>query len=170
VVDASGDDVEPGGVGELILRGETIMKSYWNKPAETAEAIRDGWLHTGDLARSDADGYLTLVDRLKDLIITAGRNVYSVEVESVLAAHPDITGVAVVGRPHPDYGESIIAVITPREGATVTLDVKAFCADKIARYKIPHDLIVDTIPRTPSGKILKHQLRDRAREAHAATA
>ena len=171
MVDASGDDVEPGGVGELILRGETIMKGYWNKPAETAEAIRDGWLHTGDLARSDADGYLTLVDRLKDLIITAGRNVYSVEVESVLAAHPDITDVAVVGRPHSDYGESIIAVITPREGATVTLeDVKAFCADKIARYKIPHDLIVGTIPRTPSGKILKHQLRDRAREAHAATA
>jgi fatty-acyl-CoA synthase len=170
VVDSSGGDVEPGGVGELVLRGETIMKGYWNKPAESAEAIRDGWLHTGDLARSDADGYLTLVDRLKDLIITAGRNVYSVEVESVLAAHPDIADVAVVGRPHPDYGESIIAVITPREGATVTLeDVKAFCADKIARYKIPHDLAVGTIPRTPSGKILKHQLRDRVREAHAAT-
>jgi fatty-acyl-CoA synthase len=168
VVDSSGGDVEPGGVGELLLRGETIMKGYWNKPAETAETIRDGWLHTGDLARRDADGYLTLVDRLKDLIITAGRNVYSVEVESVLAAHPDIADVAVVGRPHPDYGESIIAVITPREGATVTLpDVKAFCADKIARYKIPHDLVVGAIPRTPSGKILKHQLRDRVREAHA---
>jgi fatty-acyl-CoA synthase len=170
VVDSSGNDVEPGGVGELLLRGEMIMKGYWNKPAETAEAIRDGWLHTGDLARRDADGYLTLVDRLKDLIITAGRNVYSVEVESALAAHPDITDVAVVGRPHPDYGESIIAVITPREGATVTLeDVKAFCADKIARYKIPHDLAVGAIPRSPSGKILKHQLRDRVREAHAVT-
>jgi fatty-acyl-CoA synthase len=170
VADASGNDVEPGGVGELLLRGETIMKGYWNKPAETAAAIRDGWLHTGDLARRDADGYLTLVDRLKDLIITAGRNVYSVEVESVLAAHPDIADVAVVGRPHPDYGESIIAVVTPREGATVTLaDVKAFCADKIARYKIPHDLVVGAIPRTPSGKIVKHQLRDRVREAHAVT-
>jgi acyl-CoA synthetase (AMP-forming)/AMP-acid ligase II len=170
VVDPAGDDVEPGGVGELVLRGATIMKGYWNKPTETAEAIRDGWLHTGDLARRDADGYLTLVDRLKDLIITAGRNVYSVEVESMLAAHPDIADVAVVGRPHPDYGESIIAVITPREGATVTLeDVKAFCADKIARYKIPHDLVVGTIPRTPSGKILKHRLRDAVREAHATT-
>ena len=169
VVDSSGTDVEPGGVGELILRGETIMKGYWNKPTETAEALRDGWLHTGDLARSDADGYLTLVDRLKDLIITAGRNVYSVEVEGALAAHPDIADVAVVGRPHADYGESIVAVVTPREGATVALeDVKAFCADKIARYKIPHDLVVGTIPRTPSGKILKHQLRDRVREAHAA--
>jgi fatty-acyl-CoA synthase len=170
VADPVGGDVEPGGVGELLLRGATIMKGYWNKPAETAEAIRDGWLHTGDLARRDADGYLTLVDRLKDLIITAGRNVYSVEVESVLAAHPDIADVAVVGRPHPDYGESIVAVVTPREGATVTLeDVKAFCADKVARYKIPHDLVVSTIPRTPSGKILKHQLRDRVREAQAAT-
>jgi acyl-CoA synthetase (AMP-forming)/AMP-acid ligase II len=170
VADPVGGDVEPGGVGELLLRGATIMKGYWNKPAETAEAIRDGWLHTGDLARRDADGYLTLVDRLKDLIITAGRNVYSVEVESVLAAHPDIADVAVVGRPHPDYGESIVAVVTPREGATVTLeDVKAFCADKIARYKIPHDLVVGAIPRTPSGKILKHQLRDRVREAQAAT-
>jgi fatty-acyl-CoA synthase len=170
VVDAAGNDVEPGGVGELLLRGETIMKGYWNKPGATAEAIRDGWLHTGDLARRDADGYLTLVDRLKDLIITAGRNVYSVEVESALAAHPDIADVAVVGRPHPDYGESIVAVITPREGATVTLeDVKAFCADRIARYKIPHDLVVGAIPRTPSGKILKHQLRDRVREAHAVT-
>jgi fatty-acyl-CoA synthase len=170
VVDPAGNDVGPGAIGELILRGETIMKGYWNKPAETAEAIRDGWLHTGDLARVDADGYLTLVDRLKDLIITAGRNVYSVEVEGVLAAHPDIADAAVVGRPHPDYGESIIAVITPREGATVTLaDVKAFCADRIARYKIPHDLVVGTIPRTPSGKILKHQLRDRVRATHAAT-
>jgi acyl-CoA synthetase (AMP-forming)/AMP-acid ligase II len=170
VVDPDGNDVEPGAIGELILRGETIMKGYWNKPAETAEAIRDGWLRTGDLARLDADGYLTLVDRLKDLIITAGRNVYSVEVENALAAHPDVADVAVVGRPHPDYGESIVAVISPRQGATVTLeDVKAFCAGRIARYKIPHDLVVDAIPRTPSGKIRKHQLRDRVRATHAAS-
>jgi acyl-CoA synthetase (AMP-forming)/AMP-acid ligase II len=160
VVDASGNQVEPGGIGELILRGETIMKGYWNKPAETAETVRDGWLHTGDLARIDADGYLTLVDRLKDMIITGGRNVYSVEVENVLAAHPDIADVAIVGRPHPDYGESIVAVITPRAGTSLTLaDVKAFCADKIAHYKIPHDVVVGTIPRNASGKILKHQLR-----------
>jgi acyl-CoA synthetase (AMP-forming)/AMP-acid ligase II len=170
VVDPVGEDVEHGGVGELILRGETIMKGYWNKPAETEQTLRDGWLHTGDLAKVDADGYMTLVDRLKDMIITGGHNVYSVEVEHALAAHPDISDVAVVGRPHPDYGESIIAVITPREGRTITLDdLKAFCADKIARYKIPHDLIVDTIPRNPSGKILKHHLRERVGAAHAAT-
>jgi acyl-CoA synthetase (AMP-forming)/AMP-acid ligase II len=168
VVDPVGNEVEAGGVGELILRGETIMKGYWNKPAETAETVRDGWLHTGDLARVDADGYLTLVDRLKDMIITAGRNVYSVEVENVLAAHPDIADVAVVGRAHPDYGESIVAVVTPRAGTTVTLaDIKDFCADKIARYKIPHDLVIGTIPRNPSGKILKHELRATVRAANA---
>jgi len=112
------------------------------------------------VARLDADGFLTLVDRLEDMIITGGRNVYSVEVENVLAAHPNVIDVAVIGRPHPDYGESIVAVITPRAGTSVTLaDIKAFCADKIARYKIPHDLVVGTIPRNPSGKILKHQLR-----------
>ena len=171
VVDTIGNEVEAGGVGELILRGETIMKGYWNKPVETSETIRDGWLHTGDLARIDANGYMTLVDRLKDMIITGGENVYSVEVESALAAHPNIADVAVVGRPHPDFGESIVAVVTPREGARVTLeDVKAFCADRIARYKIPRDLVVGTIPRNPSGKILKHQLRERVREAQAATA
>jgi fatty-acyl-CoA synthase len=171
VVDPIGNEVEGGGVGELILRGETIMKGYWNKPVETTETIRDGWLHTGDLARIDASGYMTLVDRLKDMIITGGENVYSVEVESALAAHPDIADVAVVGRPHPDFGESIVAVVTPREGARVALeDVKGFCADKIARYKIPHDLVVGTIPRNPSGKILKHQLRERVREVQVATA
>lgn len=171
VVDPAGSDVPAGGIGELVLRGETIMKGYWNKPAETAQTIRDGWLHTGDLARLDADGYMTLVDRLKDMIITGGQNVYSVEVEGALAAHPNISDVAVVGRPHPDYGESIVAVVTPREGTTVTLeDLKEFCADKIARYKIPHDLVLGPVPRNPSGKILKHQLRETVHAAHGATA
>src|SRR6185437_11250557 len=107
-----------------------------------------GWLHTGDLARVDADGYLTLVDRLKDMIITGGHNVYSIEVESALAAHPDIADVAVVGRPHPDYGESIVAVITPRDGTTITLnDVRAFLHDRLTGYKIPHHVITGAIPR-----------------------
>lgn len=161
VVDLDGDDIEPGGVGELLLRGETIMKGYWNKPVETAETLRDGWLRTGDLARVDEDGYLTLVDRLKDLIITGGRNVYSVEVENALAAHPGILDCAVISRPHPDYGESIVAVITTRDGVTLTLDdIKAFCSDRISAYKIPHELLIHDIPRNPSGKILKHRLRD----------
>ncbi|MFB7084798.1 class I adenylate-forming enzyme family protein [Streptomyces sp. NPDC056296] len=160
VVSLHGQDTLPGEVGELVLRGETVMKGYWNKPAETAEALRDGWLHTGDLARVDGDGFVTLVDRLKDLIITGGRNVYSVEVENALAAHPDITDCAVIGRPHPDYGESIVAVVTPREGADLTLeDVRGFCRERLASYKVPHVLILGTVPRNPSGKLLKYKLR-----------
>jgi acyl-CoA synthetase (AMP-forming)/AMP-acid ligase II len=161
VVDLEGRDVAPGEVGEMVLRGESIMKEYWRKPEATADTLRDGWLHTGDLTRVDPDGYLTVVDRLKDMIITGGRNVYSVEVEAALAGHPDIVDCAVVARPHPDYGESIVAVVTPREGAVVTLDdVRAFCAGRIADFKIPHDVVVGAVPRNPSGKILKHRLRD----------
>ena len=161
VVDADGSDVAPGGTGELLLRGETIMKEYWNKPTETAETIVDGWLHTGDLARFDEDGYVTLVDRMKDMIITGGRNVYSVEVESVLIAHPAVADCAIIARKNEQYGESIVAVVTLNDGATLTLDaVRAFCREHVSDYKVPHDLVVrDTIPRNPSGKILKHELR-----------
>lgn len=161
IVDLDGNDVEPGEVGELILRGSIIMKGYWNKPEETAATIRDGWLHTGDLTRLDADGYMTLVDRLKDLIITGGRNVYSVEVESVVAGHPDVVDVAVIARPHETYGESIVAQVGLREGASMTLtQLQDFCADKISHYKIPHHLQIGEIPRNASGKILKHKIRD----------
>jgi acyl-CoA synthetase (AMP-forming)/AMP-acid ligase II len=100
VVDEDGSDVPAGGTGEVVLRGETIMKRYWNKPEATAEALRDGWLHTGDVARIDQDGCITLVDRMKDMIITGGMNVYSVEVENALAAHPEVADCAVVGTPH----------------------------------------------------------------------
>ncbi|MCF7547622.1 class I adenylate-forming enzyme family protein [Pseudonocardia sp. WMMC193] len=161
VVTAEGADVAPGEVGELVLRGETIMKGYWNRPEATAETVRDGWLHTGDLGRLDADGYITLVDRLKDLIITGARNVYSVEVEGALAGHPDVADVAVVGVPHPDYGESILAVVVPREGAEPTLEsLRAWAGERIAGYKLPHRLHIGPIPRNPSGKIQKHLLRE----------
>jgi acyl-CoA synthetase (AMP-forming)/AMP-acid ligase II len=160
VVDPAGAEVVAGEVGEIVLRGETVMKGYWNDPEATAGTIRDGWLHTGDLALVDADGYITVVDRLKDMIITGGRNVYSVEVESVVAAHPAVQDAAVVSRPHPDYGESVVAVVTPKEGAEVSLaDVREFCTGKLAGYKIPHDLVVAPIPRNASGKVLKHELR-----------
>ncbi len=160
VIDTDGNDVEPGGTGELILRGETVMKGYWNKPKETAETVVDGWLHTGDIARYDEEGYVTLVDRIKDMIITGGRNVYSVEVENALAAHPAVADCAVIARPHEQYGESIIAVVRPNDGATVTLDeIRAFCRNRISGYKIPHELVISDIPRNSAGKILKHQLR-----------
>lgn len=163
IVDIDGNDVAPGEVGELLLRGESIMKGYWNKPEATAETIVDGWLHTGDLTRLDPDGYMTLVDRLKDMIITGGRNVYSVEVENAIAAHPHILDCAVIARTHPEFGESIVAVAVLKEGATLTLDtLRKFCGEHIAHYKVPHDLVItDQIPRNPSGKILKRTLRER---------
>jgi fatty-acyl-CoA synthase len=160
VVAPDGTDIEPGGAGELVLRGETVMKGYWRKPDATAEAIRHGWLHTGDIATIDADGYITLVDRMKDMIISGGRNVYSVEVENALAAHPAVAEIAIIARPHPDYGESVIAVVDPRPGHTVTLDeLREFGADLISKYKLPRELILRKIPRSPSGKVLKHVLR-----------
>lgn len=161
IVDADGSDVAAGEVGELILRGETIMKRYWNKPNETAATLRDGWLHTGDLMLLDADGYMTLVDRLKDMIITGGRNVYSVEVENAIAGHPDVIDVAVLGIPHEDYGESILAVVTLRDGATLELgDLRAFVRERISTYKAPHAMIISPLPRNASGKLQKHILRD----------
>lgn len=159
-VDPEGNDVAAGEIGEIVLRGETIMKGYWNRPEATAEAIRDGWLHTGDLARIDEDGYMTLVDRMKDMIITGGMNVYSAEVENALAAHPDVMDCAVVGVPHELYGESIVAVVTPREGVELDLaTVRAHVLTLLADYKAPHRLEIGEVPRNPSGKIVKHELR-----------
>ena len=160
IVDAEGRDIQRGEIGELLLRGETVMKGYWNNPDATAAAVQDGWLHTGDLAQLDADGYITLVDRLKDMIITGGRNVYSVEVENAIAGHPDVLDVAVIGVPHPEYGESILAILTLREGAELTLEsLRDWSRKQIALYKVPHALLIHSIPRNPSGKIQKHILR-----------
>lgn len=165
VVDESGSDVDPGQTGEVIFRGEGMMKRYWNKPEATAQTIRDGWLYTGDVARIDADGCMTLVDRKKDMIITGGMNVCSVEVENALASHPDVMDCAVVGMPHPRYGESIVAVVTPRDGTEPTLeDVREHVKTQIADYKAPHRLVLDVVPRNPSGKIVKHKLRGQLEE------
>jgi fatty-acyl-CoA synthase/feruloyl-CoA synthase len=161
VVDDDGRDVAPGDTGELILRGETIMKRYWNRPDATADALRDGWLYTGDVAAIDAEGYITLVDRKKDMIITGGMNVYSIEVENALLAHPDVLDCAVVSAPHELYGESIVAVVDARPGAELTLDaIRAHCRPLLADYKAPHRLVLAPIPRNPSGKILKYRLRE----------
>ena len=168
LVDPDGNDVPTGMTGEIILRGETIMKGYWNKPEATAETIRDGWLHTGDLAVRDADGFITIVDRLKDMIITGGRNVYSIEVENALAGHPDVQDVAVVGLDHATFGETIVAIVTPVPGREVTLEeLRTYAAEYVADYKLPRDLIVRDIPRNPSGKILKHVLRSEIRDDSA---
>jgi len=161
IVDADGNDTAPGEAGEMVLRSEMVMKEYWNKPEATASTIVEGWLHTGDVCIVDEDGYITLVDRLKDMIITGGRNVYSIEVEQAAAGHPAILDVAVIGRPHPDYGESIVAVVTLAPDTALELDeLREFLGGRIATYKLPHDLmVVEAIPRNPSGKILKRELR-----------
>ncbi|GAA1327196.1 class I adenylate-forming enzyme family protein [Leucobacter albus] len=169
LVNEAGEDVAVGVTGEIILRGEAIMKGYWNKPEATAEAIRDGWLHTGDLAVRDADGFITVVDRLKDMIITGGRNVYSVEVENALAGHPAVQDVAIVSREHDTFGETIVAVVTLAPGAAATLEgLREHGAEYLADYKLPRELVFRDIPRNASGKILKHVLRSEIREAAAA--
>jgi fatty-acyl-CoA synthase len=160
VVDPDGGDVPPGGTGELIIRGETVMKEYWRNPAATAETLRDRWLHTGDLATIDQDGYITLVDRMKDMIISGGRNIYSLEVENALAAHPAVAEIAIVSRKHEEYGETVVAVVNPMPGQTISLDeLREFGASWLSGYKLPRELIVRSLPRTPSGKVLKHVLR-----------
>ncbi|HQK95496.1 MAG TPA: AMP-binding protein, partial [Armatimonadota bacterium] len=147
---------------EMIMRGETMMKRYWRKPEATADTIRNGWVHTGDLASIDADGYITIVDRMKDIIITGGRNVYSAEVESALAGHPAVGDIAVVGRPDDVYGERVVAIITPRNGETPTLEeLCAYGLKHLSSFKLPRELIIDEIPRNASGKIVKHRIREK---------
>lgn len=161
VVDRSGADVAPGKVGELVFRGEAVMKGYWGQPAATEEALRGGWLHTGDLVELADDGAMRLVDRLKDVIITGGRNVYSAEVEQALASHPDVADCAVVGRPDEDWGETVVAVVTPRPGAEPTLDeLREHCRSLVADYKLPRALWLGEVPRNPGGKVLKQRIRE----------
>jgi acyl-CoA synthetase (AMP-forming)/AMP-acid ligase II len=166
VVDELDEDVPPGKVGELILRGETIMKEYYKNPLATAEAMRNGWLHTGDLATIDESGYITLVDRKKDMIISGGENVYSVEVEQVLYAHPHVLEAAVVGVPHEVWGEMVAAVIVPKPGQTINLEeLQMFCRKSLAAYKIPRTIfLVDHLPRNASGKVQKYKLREDLKE------
>ncbi|SDC78556.1 Acyl-CoA synthetase (AMP-forming)/AMP-acid ligase II [Geodermatophilus telluris] len=158
------DDAElpRGEVGEVVVRGGNVMLGYWDRPAETAEALRGGWMHTGDAGWMDEDGYLYLTDRLKDMIISGGENVYSVEVENVLAQHPAVATCAVIGVPDETWGERVHAVVVPAAGATVTLeDLRAFCADRLASYKTPRSVdVVDALPVSAAGKVLKRTLRE----------
>ena len=154
--------VEPGKAGELIVRGHAVMKGYYHKPKETAEAMTpDGWLHSGDLAMQTADGYYRITGRIKDMIIRGGENVYPREIEEFLYTHPHIADVQVVGLPDIKYGEELSAWIRLKPGATLTeADVKAFCRDQIAHYKVPRYVVfVDDYPTTVTGKIQKYKLR-----------
>ena len=161
IVDPEGRDVPPGEPGEVLLRGRHIMKEYWNRPEATAETVRDGWLYTGDIATMDAEGFVTICDRKKDMIISGGENVYPAEVESVLLQHAGVADAAVIGQPSERWGESPLAVIVRADAALGAEAVLAHCEGRLARYKQPTAVVfVDSIPRNPSGKILKRVLRD----------
>ena len=150
--------------GEVCAKGPNVMKGYWNRPDATAAAIdAEGWFHTGDVGYVDEDGFLYIADRVKDMVITGGENVYPAEVESALHEFPGLSDVAVIGLPDERWGEAVVAVVVPRDGADVTLEqLRAFAGDRLARYKLPTRVEqVDVLPRNPAGKILKFELRAR---------
>lgn len=164
VVNDQGDDVRHGIVGEIVIRGPHVMREYWNNPDATAAMVKDGWLYTGDLGQYDEEGYLYIVERKKDMIISGGENIYPAEVENVLVSLPQIAEVAVVGAPDPDWGEVVCAVARLKEGQALTLDeVVAHCTGKLGKYKIPKKLVVtdQPLPRNPTGKVLKRFLREK---------
>ena len=163
VVDDEGRDLPAGDIGEIVCGGPKIMAGYWRKPEATATALRDGWYHTGDMGVLDEQRYLTLVDRKKDMIISGGENVYSIEVESVISMHPDVAEVAVIGIPDERWGEAVVAIVVARPGRAPNADdVMGFCRGKIAGYKIPKSIEfrAEPLPKTGPGKIAKRVLRD----------
>jgi long-chain acyl-CoA synthetase len=161
IVDLQGQEVARGTVGEIIVRGPNIMQGYWNKPEETAKALRNGWLYTGDGAYMDEQGYLFIVDRLKDMIVSGGENVYSAEVENVLARHPAVALAAVIGVPHEQWGEAVHAVVVRKPGAQVDAEqLRLYCREFIASYKCPKSIeFRDALPLSAAGKVLKRDLR-----------
>ncbi|WP_304112470.1 fatty-acid--CoA ligase FadD5 [Mycolicibacterium bacteremicum] len=163
IVDEDMNDVPVGEVGEIVYRAPTLMSGYWNNPKATAESFAGGWFHSGDLVRQDEEGYIWVVDRKKDMIISGGENIYCAEVENVLAAHPAIAEVAVIGRPHEKWGEvpvAVVALATPPEAPLTLRELDEFLTERLARYKHPKALeVVDALPRNPSGKVLKTELR-----------
>ena len=168
VVDEDMNDVEIGQVGEIVYRAPTLMAGYWNNPKATAEAFAGGWFHSGDLVRQDAEGYIWVVDRKKDMIISGGENIYCAEVENVLAGHPAIAEVAVIGRADEKWGEVPVAIVSTRvalgavtQADLALADLEKFLSERLARYKHPKALeIVDALPRNPAGKVLKTELRE----------
>ena len=163
IVDALNTPLPEGGTGEVCIRGPILMKGYWNKPEATAEAIdADGWLHTGDIGHLDDEGYLTITDRKKDMIIRGGENIYCVEIENRLVEHPAVADAAIIGMPHPELGEEVKAVVQVEPGETLTEDdVRAWVRAELADFKVPAyvELRTDPLPRNASGKLLKNVLR-----------
>ena len=161
VVDVNGEEVPVGEVGELIVRGPNVMKGYYKMPEDTAMAIRDGWLYTGDLAKKDEEDYFYIVDRKKDLIIVGGYNVYPREVEEVLFAHPKVVEAAVVGLPDTDFGEAVHAYVVLKDDSVSVEELKDYCTERIVKYKVPKTIeILDELPKNSTGKILRRSLKD----------
>jgi acyl-CoA synthetase (AMP-forming)/AMP-acid ligase II len=162
VVDYEGKDVGPEVKGEVLLRAPNMMSGYWNRPEDTDAALKDGWLHTGDVGRLDEEGFLYIMDRKKDMIISGGENIYPAEIEDSLRHNPKILDVGVIGYPHEKWGEAVMAVVTVKEGEILTEEeLIEWCQGRIGKFKIPKKVMfTDAIPRTPTGKILKRVLRD----------
>ncbi|WP_054815279.1 fatty-acid--CoA ligase FadD5 [Nocardia arizonensis] len=162
IVDDEMNDVAPGEIGEIVYRGPTLMQGYWNKPEATAEAFAGGWFHSGDLVRQDEEGFVYVVDRKKDMIISGGENIYCAEVENVLFGHPKVREAAVIGRPHEKWGEvpvAVVALVNPDDELTIA-ELEPYLNENLARYKHPKDLVlVAELPRNASGKVVKVQLR-----------
>jgi long-chain acyl-CoA synthetase len=163
VVDPDGREVPLGEVGELWIKGPNVVKGYWNKPEATAGVFTDGWLHTGDVARVDEEGFVYIVDRAKDMLIRGGENVYSMEIEGVLYEHPEVAEAAIIGIPHPTLGEEVGAVVTLQPGASTTdVELQDFVRARLAAFKVPVRIwfYERELPRNPAGKVLKRNLRD----------
>jgi long-chain acyl-CoA synthetase len=169
VADPADRPLPAGDIGEILARGEVVMKGYWNNPQATAETLRSGWLHTGDMGAFDVEGFLTLKDRSKDMIISGGSNIYPREVEEILLRHPGVLEVSVIGRPHADWGEEVVACVVPHAEQKVSADeLDALCLSAIARFKRPRAYVfLETLPKNNYGKVLKTELRRRdANNAH----
>lgn len=166
VADDDANPVPAGSTGEILIRGDQVMKGYWNRPDATREALKDGWLHTGDIGSWDAEGYVTVIDRKKDLIISGGANIFPKDVEEAVAMHPSVAEVAVYGVPHPNWGEAVEAAIVLKPGRGLDSDeLTNFARQHLAGYKVPRSVrFLDALPRNPSGKILKRQLRALGRQ------
>jgi acyl-CoA synthetase (AMP-forming)/AMP-acid ligase II len=162
IVNEAGEDVAQGEIGELVVKGNGVMKGYYKNPEKTSETVKNGWLYTGDIAKMDEEGFIYLVDRKKDVIISGGENVYPVEVEDTLRYHPKVFDVGVIGLPDTRLVEIVTAVITPKPGETLTKEeINAFCEQNLPRYKRPRHIIFDAVPRNPSGKIEKPKMREK---------
>jgi fatty-acyl-CoA synthase len=168
LIGPEGDIEGPDVRGEICIRGANVSVGYWNRPEETAKAFdEDGWFHTGDVGVRDAEGFYTVVDRVKDMVITGGENVYPTEVEKVLYGHPAVLEATVIGLPDEKWGEAVTAVVVTKPGAEITLEeVRAFVSERLARYKVPQRLyVLETLPRNPTGKVLKVELRKQLMDA-----